>query len=150
MIRSTANTYFDFDAPRVNGDGTATITMRCIVGDVLWGQKDISMTREQVASVIDAPVTAGLSRRADVYVAFGEWLMREGVIAGTFVSSDWQPLPITPAPEEPPATPLPPDPPIPAQLPELPEAPYEVPVVQGEPEVSDETGDEAVKAEAQE
>lgn len=135
MILSTAETKFDFDAPRVNGDGTAVISLRCYIGGVLWGAKDISMTAAQVDSVIDAPVTPGLSRRADVYVAFAEWLMREGIIAGTFeplpAPAETVPVVVEPQPEAPVVQEAPQAEPVPP----APEVPYEVPVVQGEPEV---------------
>ena len=144
MILSTAETRFDFDAPRVSSDGSAVMTVRCYVGDALWGTREIAMTRAQVDGVIDKPVNAGLSRREDVYVAFGEWLIGEGIIDGKFE------MPAEPTPAPSPISvpePTPVDPPMPAPTPveEVPvqEAPYEVPVVQGEPEVKPEAAVEA-------
>lgn len=84
MIRSTAETRFDFDAPRVNGDGTATISLRCYVGDVVWGQKEIPMSKADVDGVVNAETTPGVSRRVDIYLAFGKWLMEQGILAGEF------------------------------------------------------------------
>lgn len=138
MMLSTGETRFDFDAPRVNGDGTAVISLRAYIDGVQWGAKEIHMTKEQVDSVVDRPVIAGLTRREDVYVAFGEWLITEGIIAGKFGSPVPSEPPVVEAPKPPAEAPAEPvDAPKPEQLPvvDAPESPYEVPVVQGEPEV---------------
>lgn len=82
MILAKEPARFDFDAPRVNGDGSAVITVRCFVGDTMWGAKDINLSKADVDSVVERETTPGVSRRADIYLAFGQWLIECGIIAG--------------------------------------------------------------------
>ncbi len=82
MILSTAETRFDFDAPRVSSDGSAVMTVRCFVGDALWGQREIQMSKADVDKVTDAETIPNVSRRMDIFIAFGQWLIDSGLIAG--------------------------------------------------------------------